>query len=241
MDSYTTINPQVSNEEGKGKLFGLVGKVNIKGRKIAAVGVGIVLSILLLVFGFKIVQDFFAGASYIAPRDVVITDIKEDSAVIEWSTAVETQGVVEYGTTPNSLNFFSPETQKTTKHKVELTLLSPGTTYYFQIRIGDKVFDNAGVPWSFTTRVKEGQKKQTGAQPTPVPKTSPPKTPTPKKKPTPTPYQTLKLDSKKKEQDTNEQVCKSNDCNKIKENFGKGCTTEDYIKCLLRLTATPTP
>ena len=212
----------------------------IKKRKIFAYVIGVILSFVLLFFGFKLIQGVFTRASDIAPRDVVITEITENSAKIEWSTAIETQGVVEYGTTPTSLNFFAPETQKAKKHTVELTLLSPGTTYYFQIRIGEKVFDNAGVPWSFTTKAKGEGKK--------IIKPSPSVSPTKKLTPTPTPYQTIDFDEKDSTSTPTptiaaEQInCQTEtDCEKIKQNLGKICTTQDYVKCLLRLTGTPTP
>jgi hypothetical protein len=107
-----------------------------------------------------------------------------------------------------------------------LTLLSPSTTYYFQIRIGDKKFDNGGVPWTFTTKAVE---KTVSPEPSPTPTS----VINPTSIATPTPIQSLKVDS-------SGNICNETDCQKIKEKLGKGCTTQDYFKCLLKLTPTIT-
>ncbi len=191
--------------------------------KIGSVVIGILIFILLVYFGFRI---FGSRASDLEPIDVVISNINTNSVTITWTTAQETQGVIEYGTTPTALNFFAPEPQKTKNHSVDLTLLSPSTTYYFQIRIGDKKFDNGGVPWTFTTKAVEK---------TVSPESSP--TPTlvviPTSAITPTPIQSLRVDSS-----ADNNICNETDCQKIKEKLGKGCSTQDYFKCILKLTPT---
>lgn len=103
-------------------------------------------------FLFQFFQSSFTRAEDIAPRSVETVEVSENSAVVTWTTDQTSQAVVEYGSSPTSLTFFAPETEKTTAHSVSLTLLSANTTYYFQIKAGDKVFDNVGVPWSFTTK-----------------------------------------------------------------------------------------
>lgn len=187
---------------------------NQKLTKLASIIIGIIIAILLMVMGFRFVQNILIRAEDIAPRDVVVSDITQNSAKITWVTGRETQAVVEYGTTPTALNFFAPETQKSTSHSVDLTLLSPQTTYYFQIRIGDKKFDNGGVPWSFTT------KATATTQPVTLP------TPTSSLL-SPTPTSTAKTST-----------CNETDCQKIKEKIGKGCTARDYSLCLLKPTPT---
>jgi len=122
--------------------------------KIASIGIGAVLAITLVVIGFKIIQGVFTKAADIVPRDIVINGIGENGAKIAWTTDQDSQAVIEYGTSPTSLNFFAPESQKTKNHTLDMSLLSPATTYYFQIRIGDKKYDNSGVPWTFTTKAK---------------------------------------------------------------------------------------
>ncbi len=193
--------------------------------KIASIGIGVVISILLLIMGFKVMSGVFTRAADYEPRDVVVSNIAQNSAKLSWATGVETQGVVEYGTSPTSLNFFAPEPQKIKTHAVDLTLLSPNTTYYFQVRIGDKKYDNGGVPWTFTTK---------GAEKTVVPTTAPLVIPTAK----PTPVQRLQIPAKSS--DIIEK-CTETDCAKIKTKLGKGCDTKDYWDCLKKLTPTKTP
>jgi hypothetical protein len=147
---------------------------------------------------------------------------------ISWATGVDTQAVIEYGTSPTALNFFAPEAQKGKNHSVDLTLLSPSSTYYFQVRIGDQKYDNGGVPWTFTTKGTEASQ----IVPSPTPTSSANQ---------PTPIQQLRIDD-------NTSGCNETDCAKIKEKLGKGCSTQDYFKCLRSLTpteatatSTPTP
>jgi hypothetical protein len=54
---------------------------------------------------------------------------------------------------------------------------------------------------------------------------------------TPTPIQSLEIKTKP----TNTPIvlsCNETDCAKIKEKLGKGCTTQDYFRCLRKLTPT---
>jgi len=200
--------------------------------RIISIVLGTIIGLLIIFFGFRIMQKVFTRAADIAPRDVVVSDISNNSTKITWSTDQEAQGVVEYGTSPTSLNFFAPESKKTKNHTVELTLLSPNSTYYFQIRIGDKKFDNGGVPWTFTTKSTSAQ---SGTQPG---NTLPTQKPTPISKvvieqPTTAPTAAPQAE------------CSQTDCDKIKEKLGKGCSMSDYIKnnCLSAsstTTATPT-
>lgn len=193
-------------------------------KKISAIIVGLILFVLIVYFGFQILGS---RAADVEPRDVIISEITQNAATISWSTGVETQAVIEYGTSPTALNFFAPESQRTKNHQVDLTLLSPATTYYFQIRIGDKKYDNGGVPWTFTT--KSAQTANPIISPTSLP------TPTANLTPSPTPIQILETGKNSPTPIS----CSETDCEKIKLNLGKGCTTQDYFLCLRKLTATP--
>ena len=165
---------------------------------------------------------FGTRAADYEPRDVVVSNIEKNSVRTSWATGVDTQGVVEYGTTPTALNFFAPEATKGKTHTQDLTLLSPNTTYYFDIRVGDKKFDNGGVPWTFNTK---------GAEASVVAPTVIPTQPFDSAQGQPTPVQRLQISD-----GTN---CTETDCTKIKALFGKGCSTQDYFKCLKKLTPTP--
>lgn len=202
---------------------------NPKVVKIAAIFIGIIIFIGLMILTFQLIGT---RAADFEPRDVVVSNIDKNSVKISWATGVDSQGVVEYGTTPTALNFFAPEAAKAKTHSLDLTLLSPNTTYYFDVRVGDKKFDNGGVPWTFTTKNTEGSVVTT---PTVAPTTG---AATPTKGITgttsgtsPTPIQKLVI--------PDGSTCTETDCTKIKEKFGKGCSTQDYFKCVRALTPTP--
>ena len=200
---------------------------NPKLTRIASIAIGVVIAIVLIIMGFRLFSTVFTRASDMEPRDVVVSDMTQNSVKVTWSTGIETQGVIEYGTSPTALNFFAPESTRSKSHQQELTLLSPNTTYYFQIRVGDKKYDNGGVPWTFTTRLTEGSQI---ISPTP-------NTPAPTSAVTgPTPVQSVDVPA------TSEiQGCNETDCAKIKTLLGKGCSTQDYFKCILKPTPSATP
>ncbi len=183
-----------------------------KASKLLPVGIGALISLFLIVFGYFFMFKGIIGsrASDSIPRDLVVTEITENSAKVVWATGQDTQGVIEYGTSPTGLNFFAPESEKTMSHSVDLTLLSPATTYYFQIRIADEKFDNAGVPWTFTTKSANAA----GGDDTNV---------------TPTAGASASF--------TTSPTCNEKDCDKIKEKFFSGCDTQDYIKCIKAKTS----
>jgi len=183
-------------------------------KKILAIIIGIAIFVGLVVGYFAI---FGTRAADYEPRDVIISNIEKNSVRATWATGVDTQGVVEYGTTPTALNFFAPEAVKTKTHTIDLTLLSPNTTYYFDIRVGDTKYDNGGVPWTFTTKSAE-----TSVVPTALPTKSGTQ---------PTPVQRLKISD-----GTN---CTETNCERIKLLLGKGCSTQDYMKCLRKVSTAP--
>jgi hypothetical protein len=191
--------------------------MNFKVTKISAIIIGIIVFVGLVFLYFSV---FGSRAADFEPRDVVVSNIEKNSVRTSWATGIDTQGVVEYGTTPTALNFFAPEAVKGKTHTLDLTLLSPSTTYYFDIRIGDQKYDNGGVPWTFTT--KGADSSVVTASPTVAPTKSTSQ---------PTPFQRLEI--------SDGTQCTETDCAKIKEKLGKGCSTQDYFKCVNKLTPTP--
>ena len=206
--------------------------------KILSISIGSVLAIVLIFIGFKLFQGVFTKASDAAPRAVTITANAQNTAKITWETDQETQGVIEYGSSPTALNFFAPEAQKGKKHTADLTLLSPGTTYYFQVRIGDQKYDNGGVPWTFTTKSKiaaadapQGQNPTstvpaavstlipTPTSPVGVPVIRPTSTLVYKVIPTSIPLPTLAA-----------YVCGETNCINICQKLGKTCATDSWFK-----------
>lgn len=211
--------------------------LNPKTIRIASIVIGTILAVVLIMVGFRVMQNVFTRATDIQPREVIISEITQSSVKISWSTGTEIQGVVEYGTSPTALNFFAPEAQKSLSHVVDLTLLSPTTTYYFQIRIGDQKFDNGGVPWTFTT--KSSKEVQSELQPT-ITAVATPTVAATIAVATPTPMQKLVIGTIAPSQ-APISTCNETDCVRIKAKIGTGCSARDYFLCVAKLTATPTP
>lgn len=122
----------------------------------------IIVVILLLVgvlgvLGINTARTYLSGASGANEPKNVLAKANEDgkSAVVTWASDKATVGVVEYGTTPASLLLRAPESEQATTHSVTLMPLKSGTNYYFRIRIGEEVFDNNGIPYSFKTKMVE--------------------------------------------------------------------------------------
>lgn len=118
----------------------------------------IILVILVLVgvlgvLGMNTAKTFLSGAAAGFDPVEVMAKSEEDGkgAVVTWRSDKESMGVVEYGTTPASLLLRAAETEQTTDHRVSLSPLRPNVSYYFRIRIGEEVYDNAGIPYSFKT------------------------------------------------------------------------------------------
>lgn len=189
--------------------------------RIIAVITGLFIGLPLCTYLFFSASSFFASASDEIPRDVTITHIDRSSASIYWTTDRATLSVVEYGLSPNDLTLFSPEIEAKREHEVDLTLLTPGTTYYFQIRNSESTYDNAGVPWTFTTKTSNGEEEAVKGITTRL-------TPLPTQSPTPT---VVKLSTSS---------CNETDCAKIKEKLGTGCSAKDYVQCIAGNT-TPNP
>jgi hypothetical protein len=129
----------------------------------ASIKTVIVLVILVLVgvlgvLGVNTVRTYMSGASAGAePKNVLaVSGIDGKTAVITWTSDKPAQGIVEYGLGPASLLLRELEADPVSSHKVTLKLLKPTTSYYFRIRVGEEVFDNSGIPYSFKTVAGEG-------------------------------------------------------------------------------------
>jgi len=173
----------------------------------------------VLLFVILAVQGFVSGVGTDQPVDVIASEITKSSAVVSWHTDKKTQGVVEYGTAPTALNSYAPEVGSSKEHEVSLTLLSQSTTYYYQIRINGTTHDNSGVPWTFTTKNKDGEDVAEAIKGV-----------------------TTRI-AREGEEATEEagistSNCTVTDCNEIKTKLGKGCSSADYFKCI-SLQGTP--
>lgn len=128
------------------------GAVNVKSIVVLVI---ILLVGVLGVLGINTVRTYMSGAATdTAPKDVLAKPLADGkSAVISWNSDKPSMGVVEYGSTPASLLLRAVETESVVSHKMTLTPLKQGANYYFRIRVGEEVFDNNGIPYSFKTMV----------------------------------------------------------------------------------------
>ena len=125
------------------------GKVNIK----AVIGVVVLLLVMVLVIlGMDTIKTYLSGAAAGVEPTGVSVAASNGEATVTWTSEKPSMGVVEYGTSPASLLLRAPETESTTSHRVVLSPLRSGVSYYLRIRVGDEVFDNNGIPYSFKTK-----------------------------------------------------------------------------------------
>lgn len=116
---------------------------------------GVLLVVMVLVvLAVTQIRTFMSGAtSDVEPQAVsAVPGDDGKSAVITWTSDKESISKIEYGTTAASLVLMAAETSAMTSHSVSLSSLRPATTYYYRIRIGDEVFDNGGIPYTFKTK-----------------------------------------------------------------------------------------
>lgn len=221
--------------------------------KYTAVGIGVLLSIPLLLFGGIMAQNVFTRANDVAPRDVTIAEVSEKSGTdiisvikITWTTGQETtDSTIKYGTSPTDLRFFAPEKskEKTTTHEAEITLFSPSTRYYFKILSNGEEYGNDEVPWEFTTKARNGSIPQPTLtdeqlqdplltpEPTIPGGTTISPTPTTAVGAKTTPFPTLPF--------VLSATCKQTTCLGIRTQLGKTCSIADYQRCIVLTPSVP--
>ncbi len=168
---------------------------------VALIAVGVIIG---LVLSFDKIRSLFAGASGgTKPEGVRVTNVSASSATIVWQTASPVTAQIEYGTTPGSFLLRATETTAKTQHNLTLSPLLPETIYYFRIRIGEKVYDENGAPYSFTTKSAKTKaaptirQQQTTNQPQPPQTDSAPTTAPTEAAPAPTTQETTTTDDQK--------------------------------------------
>lgn len=85
------------------------------------------------------------------PLGVVSRSLGPDQAVVSWNTNEEVISLILYGTTPTALDNTQTELSSVKTHRVTITGLEPGQTYFYKIQVGQDIFDNNGQPWQFST------------------------------------------------------------------------------------------
>ena len=149
-DIPVTFEQQEEQNRQKKKVLSFV-------KHVSAISAGTVLGIPLVLFMFFQLQGQFTRANDPVPRDVVVSETTETSAIVQWTSDQESQGVILYGTEQTTLNKLAPETSPGVDHTVIIENLEPGTTYYFSIQVEGLPYTNGGIPWFFTTKTPGGQ------------------------------------------------------------------------------------
>jgi hypothetical protein len=131
----------------------------------------IILVILVLVgvlgvLGMNTVKTYMSGAAGGEEPTGVLIKRSEDgkSVTITWATDKDTQGVVEYGTTPASLLLRKSEAEMSSTHSLTIDSLVADKPYYFRFRIGEEIYDNNGIPYS----IKQSAEAIVEAEPTTI-------------------------------------------------------------------------
>ncbi|MCW3136373.1 MAG: carboxypeptidase regulatory-like domain-containing protein [Canidatus Methanoxibalbensis ujae] len=85
--------------------------------------------------------------------NIMVTNITQTSATIEWKTDEPSTSLIKYGTSPGSYPYFKEDTSYTTTHSLTLTNLQPNTSYYFVVNSTDRVGNSAeSSEYSFKTK-----------------------------------------------------------------------------------------
>lgn len=107
------------------------------------------------VFFLNMRQVFRIGASSEGtPKDVRISNISGDSATVTFMTDKETLAFIKWGDSESSLKNIANEDESEQKyfaHSINLTGLTPKTTYFFTINSDGVNYDNNGVLWQLVT------------------------------------------------------------------------------------------
>lgn len=144
------------------------GKINLKTIIIFVI---LILVIVLGVIGVQVAKTFISGAAAdYEPQGLTATSGADgSSATISWTTDKAATASVFYGTNMASLLLMAEDSSETTDHKILLTNLRAGKTYYYKIVVGDNEFDNGGTMFTFKT---EGQ-TEAAVTPTVAPTVAP--------------------------------------------------------------------
>lgn len=91
---------------------------------------------------------------------VMITNIRERTLSISWTTPEATTGKVHYGSDPNNLDQIANDIRGShivdDTHYVTIAKLTPGTTYYFDVYSNENVDNNGGNHYTATTAPATG-------------------------------------------------------------------------------------
>ena len=88
-------------------------------------------------------------SSSIIPRNILADNVNTGTVKISFVTNKKVKASIFYGTNVASLLLMAQDSAETTNHNILLTNLKPNKTYFYKIVIGNDVFDNNSVMYSF--------------------------------------------------------------------------------------------
>lgn len=111
----------------------------------------LIIAIPFAIVGMKLYLDATSYADeQTEPNEIVISNITESGVTISWTTESETEGFIQYGTSADSLNLVANDIRDLgseyisayKQHVIDISNLSPTTTYYYRIMSnGEEVGD----------------------------------------------------------------------------------------------------
>lgn len=112
----------------------------------------LILAAVGIAFGFKYFRGTTpkASVSENPPQNIRLSEVTPIRATVTWTTEKPDYGFVSYGETM-SLGRTAQTEEQGAVHSITLSHLTPGTTYYYKVGVGEQIYDNEGVPYSFTT------------------------------------------------------------------------------------------
>ncbi len=119
--------------------------------------IGVIILIIGLAAGVFLIQYrqiFRLGASGdIAPKNVKMSNISDNSLAISWVTDTKTEGVILWGTSEGSINRNENDelTGTNITHRVTISGLSASQVIFLKINSNGTVYDNGGSPWQAST------------------------------------------------------------------------------------------
>jgi hypothetical protein len=128
------------------------------------------LALIILITGLVVGMYFLrnkqsvniGASSNATPKNVRFSNITDSSITITWTTDIESNGFIKWGTAPNLLNktVIEDEIKKEYVHNINITGIDPNSNIYFKITSGDKEYDNNGISWSSKTLSDASQDNQ---------------------------------------------------------------------------------
>lgn len=119
--------------------------------------IGVIILAIGMISGIYLVnssQQFKLSANIEAsPKNVRVSNITDSGFTVSWTTEVESNGFVKWGSTESSLSKVALEetSEKSLVHTANIAGANSGSQVFFKINSNSKDYDNNGVAWTSKT------------------------------------------------------------------------------------------